>query len=359
MPNDDNRAAATQVTIKVAGNELPTDEVLRFQVMSDLNQPDMAVVTVQNMGNRHSNKYKPGDPVELEVHGGNGLFKGELVGVEPVYEAGGKSTCVLRAFNKLHRLLRGRKSRTFQDQSDNDIVNTVCGDHGLSAQCGSDVNIQHKHVYQHNQTDLEFVRTRAARIGYSVWCEDTTLHFDKPKTDSDSGIEFDMSANPPSGHRIKRFTPRLSSAAVVKKVTVRGWDPEKKEEIVGEESAASSRLGSKNAPSAASAFGDTATVTVDYPIFSVEEAKAIAKAKLAELNMGYITGEAEAMGNADYKAGIVVKITVNPEDDNDIFNGKYLVVGICHQYGTGGGNHNPNAGFATILKVSRDAEKGS
>ena len=30
--------------------------------------------------------------------------------------------------------------------------------------------IQYKHVYQHNQSDLEFLRMRAARIGAHIWC---------------------------------------------------------------------------------------------------------------------------------------------------------------------------------------------
>jgi len=360
VADDNNRAAAVKVKIIVNGQEIPPDEVLRFQVMSDLNQPDMAVVTVQNMGNRHSNTHHQGDAIEIKVgDDGKTLFKGELVGLEPVYEAGGKATCAIRAFNKLHRLLRGRKSKTYQGQTDGDIVKKICGEHGLSAQCGSDVNIQHKHVYQHAQNDLEFLRTRAARIGYVVWCDDATLHFEKPKTDQDSGIEFKFSSNPPTGSRIKRFAPRMSSAGVRKKVTVRGWDPEKKQEIVGTASPESSRLGSSNAASAVSNFGPGETYTVDHPIFSVEEANAIAKAKLAEHSMSYITGEAEVMGNPDCKVGIVVKITVNDDDANDVFNGKYFVQGVCHQYGAGAGNQGANAGFTTILKLSRDAEKGS
>jgi phage protein D len=358
VPEADNRASATHVAVSVAGTAVPESELVRMVVDIDLNQPAMAVITLHNAGSRHSNSHKQGDAIEVKVgdSGGTTIFKGEIVGIEPIFEAGADSKCIIRAFDRLHRLLRGRKSRTFQKQSDKDIVSTIVGDHGLSAQFGSEPpTTKYEHVYQHAQNDLEFLRTRAARIGRCVWVDDQTLHFEKPKTDQDSGIEFKLTANAEGGHRMKKFAPRMSSAGVVKKVTVRGWDPEKKQEIVGEATAASSKLGATNAASASDAFGEVKTFTVDQPIASVEEAKAIAQAKLDDLAMGFITGEAECFGNPTYKPGIVVKITVNEEQTDDVFNGKYFVNGVAHVYSHASGG---SGGYNTILKVARDAQKG-
>ena len=360
MADDSNRASSTNIDVIVNGTEVPDDEVLRFTIEMDLNQADMAVITLVNRGNRQSNQYKPGDSLEVKVTADKKtIFKGEVVGLEPLYAAGEDSKIVLRAFNRLHRLLRGRKSRTFQDQSDNDIVNTICGDHGLSGDCGSDVNITHKHCYQHNQTDLEFLRTRAARIGYAVWVEDKTLHFKKPDVQSDSGIVFKLSKEGGAGHRMKRFAPRLSSAGTVKSVTVRGWDPEKKQEIVGTATASSSKLGATDAASAANAFGDTKTFVVDHPIMSVEEAKAIAQSKLDDYMMTYITGEADCFGDPALKPGLVVKIVVNDEKADDVFNGKYFIVGCTHQFTPSGHSGGGAGGYTTMIKVARDAQKGS
>ena len=360
MADDSNRASATNVDISLNGTEVPEDEVLRFSIDMDLNQPDMAVITLVNRGNRHSNAHAQGDSVEVKVtKDKKSIFKGEIVGIEPIYAAGEDSKIIIRAFNRMHRLLRGRKSRTFQDQTDSDVVNTICGDHGLSGDCGSDVSISHKHLYQHNQTDLEFLRTRAARIGYAVWVEDKTLHFKKPDVQSDSGIEFKLSKEGGAGNRMKRFAPRLSSAGVVKSVTVQGWDPEKKQAIVGTATASGSKLGATDAASAANAFGDTKTFTVDHPIMSVEEAKAIAQSKLDDYMMSYITGEADCFGNPDLKPGIVVKITVNDEKTDDLFNGKYFVVGCTHTFTPAGHSGGGSGGYMTLLKVARDAQKGS
>jgi len=354
VSDENSNATTTDVKAKLSGSDVPEDQLTAFSVDQDLNQPDMGTLTLKNEGHRFSNAVKHGDPVEIKV-GDDVIFKGEVVSVEPVYKTGGESKVVVRAFNRLHRLLRGRKSRTFLKQSYQDIASTIAGDAGLSAQCGSSPKINHEHVYQHNQDNLTFLRLLGARIGFEVWCEDTKLFFDKPDPGKSSNIEYSVGESAPD-KRLTMFAPRMSSAAMVKKVTVRGWDPEKKEEIVGEESVASSKLGDKTGNSAASAFGEVATFEVDYPIFSVEEAKAIAKAKLDELSMSYVTGEGHVAGNAKIKPGIVVKLTVNPDETSDRFNGKYQIVGATHTYTHSKGGGAGQGGFRTAFRVRRDAE---
>lgn len=365
-----NTATTIDFDVLVDGTEVPDADVVGFVCDLDLDQPGMCVVTLRNMSHDYNDKWKLGASVELKVGGGTrynaegtgsgdkkSIFKGELVGMEPTYRQGGESRFSIRAYDKLHRLLRGRKSKTYQDQSDQDIAGAIAGQHGLSANSGSSPKITHKHVYQHNQTDLEFLRVRAKRLGYSIWCEDTKMFFDAPKLDADSGLEFHLDKQDGGKLKLKAFAGRMSNSHVMKKVTVRGWDPEKKAEIVGEESAKNSPLGSKNAASSLSDFGEVVTFMVDYPIFSVEEAKAIAKSMLDEASLSYLTAECEVMGNNKLKAGIVIKIKVNFDKADDRFNGKYLVRGVTHRYSAD--NKGSQGGYACFLRLARDAEKGS
>jgi phage protein D len=355
-------ASTVDYDVLVNGTEVPDAHVAGFSIDLDLNQPGMCVVQLRNMSHDYNDKYKLGQSVEVKIGGGTRydpdgkgsgdkatVFKGELVGMEPSYRQGGESRFALRAYDKMHRLLRGRVSKTYQDQTDQDIASAIAGKAGLSAQCGSTPKIKHKHVYQHNQTNLEFLRVRAARLGYAIWCEDTKLFFDAPKLDKDSGIEFVMGKQGDKAElKLRAFNGRMSNSQVMKKVTVRGWDPEKKEEIVGEVSAASSPLGAKNAASTLSDFGDVATFYVDHPIFSVEEAKAIAKSKLDEAAIGFLTAEAEAHGDSRIKPGIVIKITINEKTANDRFNGKYLVLGVTHRLVE-------KSGYIIDMRLGRDA----
>ena len=72
--------------------------------------------------------------------------------------------------------------------------------------------IRHEHVYQHNQTDLEFVSGKAS--GSHVYQH------------SQTDWEFVQTS-------LKSFSPRMSTADQVSQVIVRGWDPKKKAAILG------------------------------------------------------------------------------------------------------------------------------
>ena len=86
-------------------------------------------------------------------------------------------------------LLRKRKSVTFTEKKEKDILSQVLGDSGLSIDWKHEKadRIKYKHVYQHNQSDLEFLRTRAARIGAHVWCVDSKVCVKLPDLQNDSG----------------------------------------------------------------------------------------------------------------------------------------------------------------------------
>jgi hypothetical protein len=355
----DHSAFSTDIDVFFDGTEVEDREVISFMVQKNYGQPDMAVITLRNDDNKHTIDRNHAQSVEIKAGGSSegaekvSIFKGEIWSIEPVYKAQGDSRVVIRAFNKMRRLLQGRKSKTFQSQSDQDVVGALVGDAGLTADSGDDPKITYDHLYQHAQTNLEFIRSRAARIGFEVWCEDTTLYFKKPDMQQDSGIELKL--NEAGEHHLKVFAARLSSANVLKKVTVQGWDPKKKEQIVGDAEAENTPLGSKNAAEAAGDLGQTMTFVCDHPIFSVEEAQAIAKSKLAEANHTYITAEATCRGNGAYKLGIRVKVIVNSQTESDRFNGYYEVAGVCHRFSPGKGGQ--PGGFESILELRRDGQE--
>jgi phage protein D len=357
-------AGVTDVWVGCGGQKPVEDSSIHSLVVDqDVDQPDMCVLTLNNASHAFSNDVRLGDEVEVKIGGGGGksIFKGEVVALEPVYKTGGESKCVVRAFNRLHRLLRGRKSITFMDKKDSEIAQAIAKANNLSAQA-EDTGVAHKHVYQHNQTDLEFLRLIAARNGFEVLCEDKTLHFRKPRADKDSGVELKIN-EAGGGVMLKTFSPRLSTAGLVKEVEVRSWNPEKKEEIVARATASNSSLGSRIAPSEAEAFGSRVTFTVDRPVSSVEEAKKLAEAKLNDILMDFIVGDGLCMGSPDIQAGSVVKIIVNPEQGDDRFNGKYFVTGASHRYShsnTGGSaDGQGGGGYVTSIRVRRNAAGGS
>ena len=350
------KAGAVSVRMNVGGTDVPEDHQVSFTVDRDMNQPDMASVVLYNQDHRYS-KCKVGDPIEIKIgEEQKSIYKGEIIGLEPTYKGGEPQRISIRAMNKMHKLLRKRVSRTFADKTDQQMLTQVAQDAGLTLDWKHEKSITYKHVYQHNQTNMEFLRTRAARMGCHIWCVDTTLNVKQPDLSNDSGIELKISQQVGDGQQLRSFTPRVSSAPIHKKITVKGWNPETKELIQGEYSAQSSPLGAQNAVAGSGDLGEEESFNVDQPIWSKEEADALAKAKLVDESLGYMTGEAEAVGDPTFDIGTVVKLTINTEASDDTFNGKYYVMGLSHRHVAGG--KDKDGGFVTTLRVARDAQGG-
>jgi uncharacterized protein len=347
------KAAAPNVDILIGGTEISDADFISYVVERDMFQPDMATIVLSNQNDIHSSKVQIGTAVEIKVgKPPKRVFVGELIGAEGGYKGGQTTRLTIRAMNKMHRLLRKRKSLTFTEKTDQQIISQVIQPAGLTLEWKHEKSITYKHVYQHNLSDLEFVRTRAARLGCHVWCDDTKLFVKEPELGQTQSGDIKLSVD--QGGSLRSFSPRINSSSVVNKVTVKGWNPETKELITGEATAQNSPLGSQNAVAACGSLGNEETFTVDHPIWSAEEASALAKARLRDLNLNFITGEAEMEGNPDVEMGKSIEIEANALGGSDPFNGKYYVAGITHRHTL------PKAkdgGFVTILKLMRDAWK--
>lgn len=344
-------AAAPNVDVVIDGKEVPDSDFISYVVERDMYQPDMAAVVLSNQNDIYGSKWKIGATVEVKVgKDSKSIFKGEIVNFEGIYRGGEPTRLLVRAMNKMHRLKRLRKSLTFTEKSDQQILSQIVQDAGLTLDWKHEKSITYKHVYQHNLSGLEFLRMRAARLGCHVWCVDTKIMVKEPDFSATSGVKLSVD----KGGNLRSFTPRISSANVVKKVTVKGWNPETKELITGTADAQSSPLGSQDAVAACGDHGKEETFTVDQPIWSKEEADALAKARLRDLNLTFITGEAEMAGDPNVEIGTVIEIEANAMSADDPFNGKYYVMGVTHRHTMPKGK---DGGFATIAKLARDAQK--
>jgi Bacteriophage probable baseplate hub protein len=346
-------ATLIDCAVTLGGKQLSGDEVHDIVVEADLDQPDHAVVTLANMTTKYSETVNEGDDVEIklgfvgEPNGPVTVFKGEITGIEPIYDARSPARVLIRCLNQLHRLARGKKSVAYKQVTDKDIVDKICQTYGLTAKYGDGApRTQYQHVYQNNMTDLEFVRTRAARIGCEIFVVDKELHFQK-RADADSGVVLQFGA--PGDGALERFVPRLSTAQQVSEVRVFGWDPKDKKEIIGTATPQASKLGNTHGSKVADAkHSNVLLVQAEVPVTSKEEADNVAKAILNERLMSFITGDGVCRGTPELKPGIVIQIGINDKR----FDGKYYVTSVRHRYihaGTSGG-------YRTEFKVRRDAK---
>ena len=351
-----NEIGSPNVEIYVAGKKIADSSFLSYAVDRDMFQPDMAQIMLHNLGDHYSTA-KAGDAIEIKVgDNSTSIYKGEVVSIEPAFKGGEKTRLMIRAMNKLHLLLRKRKSRTFTNKTDQQILQEVVADAGLTLEWKHEKTLTYKHVYQHNQSDLEFLRTRAARLGCHVWCVDSKVFVKQP--DLQSKEVATLNVDQASDTILHRFAPRLNSSAVLNKVTVKGWNPETKELITGEATAGQSKLGSQNSVAGSNDHGKEESFTVDHPVWSAEEAKALAKAKLQDAALTYVTGEAEVAGNPVFDLGKIVKVVANANPQGrgaDPFNGKYYIMGVTHRHIAS--KAKDGGGYVTLLRFARDSQK--
>ena len=185
----------------VAGTEVPASIGYRIVVDDEVGGAPAARITLTRA------QAIVGADVRIVVHPGDApVFTGEVVGLEPCADR--SRPVVVRAFNRLHRLTQGRKTRTFETKTDAEIVATIAADHALVPAVFTGLRERHDVVVQHDQTDLEFLLERAARIEFEVFVDDQTLYF-QPRDPATVALG-PLRVRPDA--QLRAFHPRLSSS---------------------------------------------------------------------------------------------------------------------------------------------------
>lgn len=334
----------TDLVIKIGGTAQGEmlDEVIEVIVDSNLHLPSMATIELfdTTMEWIDDTAIDIGKPLEITFEapefeeGAEGtprvLFKGEITSLEPVYQPGGKVTMLIRGYDQTHRLHLGKRTRTFLDKSDGDIAKDVAGASGLTPDVDTTAPV-FPYVLQHNQTNMEFLQARAARIGYWVYASEGKLHFKKPNATFPAGTKLSY------GNELIEFRPRLSAVSQPSKSVATGWDIKTKKTVEAKVTTATklAKTGVSKAPGAIakSAFkvSDAEAHLVHTAPSDAKDATAIATAALESVASEAWHAEGECFGETRLMAGTWVEI----EGCGTRFSGKYLVTSATHVYKSG------------------------
>jgi len=257
--------------------------------------------------------------------GGATIFDGRIMGLEARFPPLAPPTLVVHAEDRLQDLRMARRTRVFENQADADIVRTLCSDHGLTA----DTDLSgpsHAVLTQINQSDLAFLRQRAALADADLWLEGKTLHAAQRASRSDSGLELVQ------GARLREFNVLADLAHQRTAVVCTGWDVAAKAAISSEAtaSAISSEAGGGTSGPAVlqQALGARKdTVAHCLPLES-GAAQAYAEAHLRALARRFLRGR----GVADADTRLHVGRTVKLSGLGPLFSGAYAVVETSHRF---------------------------
>ncbi|HEX6904120.1 MAG TPA: contractile injection system protein, VgrG/Pvc8 family [Thermoanaerobaculia bacterium] len=345
---------APEFRVRIDGSDLPVKaamEVLEVSALQDVDAPGMFALRLANWDSDQmritwadDDLFGTGREVEILMGYAGDLHPvlvGEITGIEPEFRAGEIPEVVVRGYDRRHRLMRGRKTRSYTKVKDSEVAGQIAGEAGLTDRA-EDSRVVHEYLLQHNQTDLEFLQERARRIGYEVMVEGKDLHFRPRAYGSGEALTLARTVD------LEELHPRLTSLGIAPEVAVHGWNVKDKEALVGKAAAGDegSRMGGSSSGPAAveSAFGTAVAALVDHPVLSQAEADQIAEGQLREMALAYIGGEGVALGRADLKAGTVIKI----DGVGKRFSGLYYIPSVCHSY-------SPRRGYRTAFTFRRNA----
>jgi phage protein D len=350
--NPENTAPESKLLINDA--EIPPElkaDVLEVTVLQHVEGPSsfdlsLNIVNPQNSQLRWIDdaRVQPGNKLEIRLgylDRFETLIVGEITALHAKYLNAQAAKLHVQGFDRLHRLRRGRKVRSFTAQKDSQIAATLAGDAGLTPDV-QDTGVVFDYVLQNNLSDLDFLLERARRIRYEVFVDGSKLvyrrvanHLSKVAT-----LEYGIS--------LKQFCPRLTTLAQVNELKVRAWSPANKQAVLGVARAGDddSRMGgSQSGPQLAqAAFGNHTTAVVDMPLATQAEADQMAHALYNRIALDFVCGEGEAVGNTAIRAGRTIEL----RGLGRRFSGDYYVKTAEHRV-------SPKTGYTTRFKLARSA----
>ncbi len=271
-------------------------------------------------------KKKKSDQKENESDSPEYLFQGEITALETQFTEQTQAPIIIRAYDHSHRLHRGYHNRSFQNMTDSDVVEKIADEVGIQIDQLDNSGEPHDYIFQENQTNMAFLRQRAARIGFELFMYDGKLNFRQPK--SEDTLELTWLDD------VRSFHVQLTSAEQVKSVEVRGWDYTTKEPIVAtadqENLLTQIESEEESGIKASQAFDklqEPKKIVVNQPVFKRKEADAIAQAVCDEISGQFVKGDAMATGNPEIRPGRMVKL-----QELGPYTGEYYVTETRHVY---------------------------
>ncbi len=283
-----------------------------------------------------------GKEIEIELGPPGGtrrVFKGRISGLEAQFPKDRPPELTVLAEDRFQDLRMERRTRTFEDSTDSDAMNEIISQHGLTADIDVD-GPTHRVLTQVNQSDLAFLRERAAAVDAELWIDDRTLHI-QARSRRDAGV-----VELTYGAQLLEFTVLADLAHQRSKVKVSGWNVDGKDAIDVEagESAVSGELESRRSGGSVldQALAErTERVGLATPL-SQQEAQALADAGYRRRARRFLTGAGVADGNPSIQVGGALDVRgVGP-----LFEGKYYVTLVRH-------THDAINGYRSTFQVER------
>lgn len=265
-----------------------------------------------------------GKDFEIKLNS-DSIFKGKIMALEAIFPEGQSPEISVLAEDRFQDLRMTRRTRTFTDVSDADVIRQIATDHGLTPSV--DVpGPTYKVLAQVNQSDLAFIRDRARSIDGEVWMDGNTLNA-KAHTGR-NGANLQMTY----GNELREFTVLADLAMQRTSVAVNGWDVASKSALQFEatDSAISGELNGDTSGVSIlqSALGQRKEALAHTVPLNDQEAQFEAEAFFRMSARRFVVGRGVSDTNAKLRAGSQLDL----KGLGPLFNGKYYVAEVKHMF---------------------------
>jgi phage protein D len=265
----------------------------------------------------------------------------EITCVNPQYRMNTDDIVVIKGCNLIQRLSRGKKTRSFSEMADADIVKQIAQECGIKCNVGQ-IGADHLFTMQHNQTNYDYMASMIRKYDCRMSVKDKTLVINKIGDSSDEEVIIEW------GKTLLEFNVQADTSSLLSEAEVRGWDNEKGEAIVGSATTADlKKMFERDVYGGAIVkknFGDAKMILVDNNIVDQNGADTLSLDILSNNSMNYIRGTGKTEGNNKLHAGMIVSL----EGLGTRFSGKYYAESVKHVLDS-------VFGYTTYFSVARNA----
>lgn len=344
-------------TITCAGKPLdPEVELLELEVRRELNRVPEAKLTLLDgsvakrafeISDRDS--FVPGSKITVAMRfegdpADTKLFAGVVVR-HRVEASSERARLHIEAKDHAHVLTRGRKSATFPNQTDRQVVEKLLGDANLKGGQFDDVSApKEPELVQYNTSDWDFIVSRAEVTGRAVNVHLGELSLRKLALSAPvTKLEYGLGG-------VQDFELELDGAEQVAGLEAVGWDPGK-QALTTPKQGKDPRVKAGNLDGGKVAADlQNSGATLLHPVALKDgELQALADARLLQSRLAFLRGRVTVDGDG----ALAPLDTVTLGGIGDRFNGNALVSGVTHKVDHGGWRTELQVGLAPAWFASK------
>ncbi len=338
---------APRFAIRVAGVTMAADvssQVLKLVVETSLDVAGKFSITLRNPDNAilDSPLFDLGKTVEIHLGYGNDLtpaFLGDIMAIEPEFPADGGPVVVISGADKSLRLRQSQPEPTdYSATSDSIVAAGIAVANGLVPVVDPTPPFL-KPVTQ-TESDMAFLKRRAEQYFFDVYVEWDRLHFQFPRPQTAAHVlEW--------GRNLSSFSPRIAGSGLAGAQTIRGYNQELAQSILGIALATSfdvhdleEKLGSAAMDLLSSLLrSGIHSGVVENPF----DATQLAESLLSDLLDGLYEGTGSCIGIPDLAAGTYIGV----QGVGKRFSGTYRLRKVTHTV--------DDSGFHTVFEIAQSS----